>query len=141
MNSLDEIAILVNEKPASECQVSANVKAILNEINSLMQVLLETGVSNTIDLRGLPLEPGEYESLKAILGEGEVSATLETMGSSKIIETQLSGVWWLFHDDENAERLAEFIEVTFMPTILKSDRVEVAAAKEALLEQLESLVE
>lgn len=115
MNSLEEIAIQVIEKPHSDIQVTDNVRAILYEINNMMQVLLETGETNSIDLRSLPLLPGEYEALKEILGEGEVLVTLETLGSSRIIETRLSGVWWLFHDDENAERLAEFIEVTFTP--------------------------
>ncbi len=136
MNSLEDIAIQVIEKPDSECQVTDNVKAILNEINNMMQVLLDTGETNAIDLRSLPLLPGEYEALKEILGEGEVSVQLETLGSSRIIETRLTGVWWLYHDDENSERLAEFIEVTYMPDILKSDAKEVATASAALQQQL-----
>lgn len=140
MNSLEEIAIQIIEKPHSDVQVTDNVRAILYEINNMMQALLETGETNSIDLRSLPLLPGEYEALKEILGEGEVLVTLETLGSSRIIETRLTGVWWLFHDDENAERLAEFIEVTYTPEILKSDRAEVASAQFALQQQLDDWV-
>lgn len=118
--------------------LSDNVKAILHEINSLQHELVTEGKTGVIDLRSLPLLPTEYDTLKHILGEGEVKASLNTLGDSTIIETALTGVWWVFHDDENNERLAEFIEITDMPDILKSNKNEIEMAYTVLKEQLEA---
>ena len=140
MNSLEDIAIQVVDKHEAG-QVTANVMAILYEITDLMHALLEKDQADSIDLRSLPLLPGEYEALKLILGEGEVSVRLETFGLTEIVETGLTGVWWVSHDDENGERLAEFIEVTRIPEIIKSDRSEIQAACSALQQQLNELAD
>ena len=140
MNSLEDIAIQVVDGHEAE-QVTANVMAILYEITDLMHALLEKGEADSIDLRSLPLLPGEYEALKLILGEGEVSVRLETFGLTEIYETGLTGVWWVSHDDENGERLAEFIEVTRIPEIIKSDRSEIQSACSALQQQLSELAD
>ncbi|HIE55188.1 MAG TPA: hydrogenase accessory protein HupE, partial [Chromatiaceae bacterium] len=41
----------------------------------------------------LPLAPGEEKRLEEALGEGEVKATLNALGESRLIETRYSGVW------------------------------------------------
>jgi len=138
MISLEDIAIQVadrQEQPVT-APVTANVMALLHEITTLLRALLDTGAVDSIDLRSLPLLPGEYEALKLILGEGEVSVSINTLGGSQIYETRIAGVWWVSHDDESGERLAEFIEVTRMPEIMKSDRLDIEDACAALQQQL-----
>jgi hydrogenase-1 operon protein HyaF len=135
MNSIEHIPIQVIDGHQSQ-QVTANVMAILHEINNLLLELLEANKADSIDLRSLPLLPGEYEALKVVLGKGEVSVRLETLGLTDIYETRLAGVWWVIHDDENGERLAESIEVTRIPEIIKSDRLEIQFAGSALQQQL-----
>ena len=61
------------------------------------------------------------------LGEGEVQATLNAEGISKIHETRVPGVWWVEHRDQHGEVIAELIEVTRVPEILASAADEVAA--------------
>ncbi len=133
---LQDIRIVVNDADDSEQEVTANVRALLTEIATLLNDYLSTGTSSSIDLRSLPLLPGEYESIKTILGKGEVQATIDTLGVTSIYETVLSGVWWVAHDNETESRIAETIEITAMPDILKSQPADIAAAHTALRAQL-----
>lgn len=136
MKSLEDISIEVVNQPDNEHLVSANVLAILNEVATMLDALLNEGLTDGIDLRSLPLLPGEYEALKTILGEGEVSATIQALGPTKVYETQIAGVWWITHDNENSERVAELIEVTRLPSILQSDDDDIETARTVLKEQI-----
>lgn len=138
MNPFNDIAIEVVDNQQVDHALSDNIKAILYEINALQEKFVRQGVRGVVDLRNLPLLPGEYDTLKHILGEGEVDATLSTLGASRIIETSLTGVWWIFHNDENNDRLAEFIEITDIPEILKSNKHETEMAYTVLKQQLEN---
>jgi hydrogenase-1 operon protein HyaF len=97
-----------------------NADPILHEIQSLLNDLVESGKSASIDLRSLPLLPGGYEKLKEVLGQGEVSATLEVLGATHVRETAIHGVWWVTHYNSDETIIAEFIEVTYMPEILRT---------------------
>ncbi len=134
MNALPGIGVQVNFAPAD--RLSDNVLALLHEIAGLLERLAETGERGSIDLRGLPLLPGERDALKTVLGEGEVRATIDALGETAIHETRLAGVWWVRHHDRNGEPIAEFIEVTRVPVILQSDLQDVREAGEVLREQL-----
>ncbi len=104
-----------------------NVSALLAEISSLLEKHLQTGEAAAIDLKSLPFSPGEYDRLKGILGQGELVAKLEAIGPSEIVETRYPGVWWLTHRSVDGDIVAEVIEVTQCPDILKSQAPDMGA--------------
>ena len=118
---------------------TGNVPPLLHEIRHALRNLLDNGETTTIDLRGLPMAPGEQQQLLEILGKGEVSAHLEALGKSEIIESSYAGVWLIIHYNNNGEVMGEFIEITRMPAILKaqaSDMEESLAALQMKLEEI-----
>ncbi|WP_455366529.1 hydrogenase expression/formation C-terminal domain-containing protein [Kaarinaea lacus] len=118
---------------------SAQVKALLQELLDMLQVLVETGDHNYIDIRSLPLMPGELDSLKQILGTGEVEATVNALGPTMIRETKIPGIWWVTHKNSNNEVLSEFIEVTTLPEILVTQNHDLHESPEQLKRYLEEL--
>lgn len=115
---------------------SGNIAPLLHEIRHALAALLDSGACNIIDLKGIPLAPGEQESILATLGEGEVRAEIQSLGRSEIRETSYPGVWVVTHYDEEGDMKARFIEVTHMPEILQSqdpDVVDGLARLETLL--------
>jgi hydrogenase-1 operon protein HyaF len=134
MTQLEQIPVQVIERASSQ------VAAILVEIDELLAQLVEKNKTSAIDLHSLPLFPGDYESLKKLLGTGEVLVTLNTLGPSEIVETIIPGVWWCTHFNEAQEKIAEFIEITRIPELLKTDEVELQMAREKLA-QLVKLTE
>ncbi|MET0983789.1 MAG: hydrogenase expression/formation C-terminal domain-containing protein [Steroidobacteraceae bacterium] len=104
---------------------SGNVAPLLHEIRHALAALAHSGTSNIIDLQGIPMAPGEHESLLAALGHGEVRAEMETLGRSEIVETSYPGVWIVTHYDEMGDLKARFIEVTRMPEILESQPIDI----------------
>lgn len=111
---------------------TGNLKPVLHELKHALQRLLETGEETTLDLRALPFTSGELTQLEAFLGVGEVSATLDALGESLISETSYPGIWILTHYDADHEITGKLIEVTRIPTILKSQESEMAEALHAL---------
>ena len=109
-----------------------NVRPLINEIMHAVDRLLETGESTTIDLASLPFGPGELEHLEATLGDGELSARLDALGTSQIRETAFPGVWWLEHRNAHDEIVGRFIEVTRTPEILSSQDADIAAGRARL---------
>ena len=59
-----------------------NVRPLLGEVLHAVDRLLDTGEPTTIDLAGLPFGPGELEHLEEMLGTGEVTATLDALGTA-----------------------------------------------------------
>jgi len=82
--------------------------------------LLESDETTTIDLRGIPLAPGEEARIVSELGQGEVQARLSALGPSEIVETRFPGVWLVTHYNSENEVIGKFIEVCKMPQILKA---------------------
>ena len=119
MNDLRGIPIAVADDDAG-LTLSGNADPILHEIRSLLKDLVTSGKSASIDLRSLPLLPSDYEKLKEVLGQGEVSATVDAMGLTQARETAVHGVWWVTHYNSDETIIAEFIEVTDMPEILRT---------------------
>lgn len=97
-----------------------NALPVLHEVETLLVRLLATGEGGAIDLRSLPMAPGDYEVLRGVLGCGEVAATINVLGPTRVCETEVHGVWWLTHRDSDGEVISELIEVTFVPEILKT---------------------
>jgi hydrogenase-1 operon protein HyaF len=133
LNDIPVQVVLGNEDPN---QISANVMAILHEIATQLQKLLSDNQSELIDLMGF-LSDNERESLKHILGEGEVSVKLNVLGESTIYETLIPGVWWISHASIDNQPISENIEITRIPAILKSDDLDIQDGIAALNDQLD----
>ena len=133
--SLEDIQITVVENSGGELR--ANVRAILYEIESLLDKLLESGKGDSIDIHSLPLLPADYEGLEQALGSGEVYAEIEGgNGPTVIVETGIPGVWWVSHYDDGDNVMAEFIEVTRIPELLMSPLEDIDDGLEGLRMQL-----
>ena len=115
---------------------SGNIPPLLHEVRHALAALAKNGTCNVIDLKSIPLAPGEQEAILATLGEGEVRAELQSLGKSEIIETSFPGVWVVTHCDEQGDIRARFIEITRMPEILESQAPDIAEG----LGRLESLL-
>lgn len=131
MSGLEDISVKVVSEFAA-----ANAQAILREVETLLDRLLETGEAGVIDLRGLPMAPADFDILVEELGEGEVAATIEAGGPSSVRETAYTGVWWITHRDDGGAVVAEFIEVARVPEILKSQPEDMRRARERLAARL-----
>jgi hydrogenase-1 operon protein HyaF len=137
MSRLTEIPIRIEpsariETPAVVGGLGGGVAAILSELVTLLERLVNGEAPGAIDLRSLPMSPLDRAELQQVLGEGEVQATVNAQGLSKMRETRVSGVWWVEHFDQQGELIAELIEVSRVPQILSSASDEIAAGARAL---------
>lgn len=117
-------------------ELTWNVKPILHEIRHALDNLIKQGETSIIDLRSIPLAPGEEDSLIGTLGQGEVHARLDALGPSEIYETAYAGVWLVTHFNENNHVVSRFIEITEIPDVLKSQREDILHAREELASEL-----
>ena len=113
-----------------------NVQPILHEVRHALENLLNSGESSIIDLRSIPLAPGEEENIIETLGHGEVHARLDALGPSDIYETKFAGVWLVTHFNEDDSIVSRFIEVTVLPEVLKSQAEDIAHALNVLETEL-----
>ena len=113
-------------------ELTQNVKPLLHEIKHALDNLIETGQTSIIDLRSIPLAPGEEDKILNTLGRGEVLAQLNALGLSEIIETQYAGVWLVTHYNDENNIISRFIEVTTIPEILCSQTEDIMAAYSSL---------
>lgn len=132
MSGLDDIGVSIETGPGVRPLEMANARALLSELEAALQALLNSGREHSVDLRSLPLLPGELDYLRETLGRGEVRAELDALGRSEIRETALRGVWWVTHWNTLDEVMAEFLEVSFCPDILRAQRDDVSESLEAL---------
>ena len=114
-----------------------NVTPLLHEVKHALKKLIEDGESSIIDLRSIPLAPGEENKILQTLGEGEVHVELNALGKSAIYETYYSGVWVVTHLNDEDATIGRFIEVTTMPEILYSQAEDINDAFDRLSEKLE----
>lgn len=131
MSKLEEIGVSVETVDSSPSQLLA----ILSELLSKLTVLNREGSTDSIDLRTLPMFPGDYEQLKETLGYGEINVSINAMGPTEIYETAIPGIWWITHYNSEDENIAEYIEITALPELLKTDPQEIQQA-EPQLQQL-----
>lgn len=134
MSALDRIAIRVDDD--ADAAPSAMVPAVLREVEALLAELVASGRNGRIDLRSLPLLPGDDARLAEALGAGEVRAEIDAMGRSQVRETALPGVWWVTHANTDGETVAEFIEIAPVPEILKAHPDDTRAGLARLRERL-----
>lgn len=138
MNARADIPIhVVGGKPAAESGVlGGGLKAVLYEILAMLENLAAYGEAGQIDLKSLPMAPGEYERLRGALGEGEAEVTLHLTGATHCRETAFPGVWWIRHRNPSGEVVAEFIEVATVPEILVPEADEIREGISALSDEL-----
>ena len=74
-------------------EFTGNVTPLLHEVRHALAALLESDEQTVIDLRAMPLAPGEEARIEAALDQGEVRVELNALGRSDIVETQYPGVW------------------------------------------------
>ncbi len=117
-------------------ELTRNVKPLLHEIRHALDALLDSGARSVIDLRSMPLAPGEEQQLLEELGRGEVNARLHALGPSEIIETRYPGVWLVVHYNNADEVIGKFIEVCDVPELLRSQQEDIREGLERLQAQL-----
>jgi hydrogenase-1 operon protein HyaF len=117
-------------------ELTRNVKPLLHEIRHALDALLDSGARSVIDLRSMPLAPGEEQQLLEELGRGEVNARLHALGPSEIIETRYPGVWLVVHYNNADEVIGKFIEVCDVPELLRSQQEDIREGLELLQAQL-----
>ena len=115
-----------------------NVEPLMHEIRHALKNLLEQAQSSVIDMRSLPLAPGEEQKILDLLGRGEVSAKLEALGDSEVYETAYPGVWLVTHLNDSGEIVGRFIELTTIPEILMSQQPDIRDAHERLVNLLDT---
>ena len=118
-----------------------NIRALLSEIAARLEKLVENNETGMIDLNSLPFAPGEYERFRQTLAQGEVSARIEAIGPSEIIETRFPGVWWVTHYNVEGDIVADLIEIAWFPEIIKSQPEDIRIGLEQLRTQLNEEVQ
>ena len=99
---------------------SGNVEPLLHEVGHALKRLTQLGHASIIDLRGVPLAPGEEDRILEFLGDGEVRAQFEANGLSTVNESRFPGVWVVTHHDATGDIMSRLIEITRTPGILSS---------------------
>lgn len=129
MSALSEIAVKVEAG-------TGNVQPLLHELRHALARLADGDEGTVIDLRGLPLAPGEEEKIEQALGTGEVRAELNALGVTTIQETAYSGVWMVTHRNVEDEIVARFVEVCRVPDILCAQPEDIRQGVNKLAQQL-----
>ena len=130
--TLDAIPIHVIHPSSGEPGLSGNAPPLLRELAEQVRRLLETGEPSAIDLSALPLTPADLDWLREKLGGGEIAVTLQAGGESTLDETACAGVWWVTHRNEQGGVASQFIEVAFVPELVKAHPADVAIGRERL---------
>lgn len=113
-----------------------SLHALLVEIATLLEEFARDGTRGSIDLNSLPFAPGEYDQLRQLMGQGEVSVHIEAVGPSEILETRYPGVWWVTHYNVEGDIVADMLEIADIPEIIKSQPEDVSSGLELLRAQL-----
>ncbi len=134
--SLDAIPVIAVPPGLRASDLSGNAPALLREIAEMLRRLVNIGESSAIDLQALPLTPADLDWLKQQLGHGEVAITLDSDGESTLNVTACPGLWWVTHCNSSGTVVSSFLEVAFVPEVVKAhpDDVEMG------LEHLELLI-
>lgn len=125
MSELASIPVHVEGAGADE---RGNALPILHEIRHALKRLAESGEATSIDLSSIPFGPGDEERLLGVLGRGEVQATLDALGPTRIWESAVPAVWVVDHHNADGERIAMHIEITRIPDILRTQPQDVSDA-------------
>ena len=135
INILESIPVEI--EPLVDVNNSGGAHAILHEVERLLGHLISNDEEGVIDLKTIPLSHDEYQQLQYVLSRGELTATLQSLGKSIVHETAIAGVWRVIHYNEEGEVIADLVEVTTLPEILKSDRADMQNALAELRRRIE----
>lgn len=130
--SLDAIPVHVVGAASADAGLSGNAPPLLRELLDRVRCLLGSGESSSIDLSALPLTPADLDWLRDKLGQGEVRVTLDAQGESTLDETACPGVWWVTHRNEQGAVIAQFLEVAFVPELVRAQAEDVQIGSEYL---------
>ena len=130
--SLDAIPIHVITPTPGEPGLTGNAPPLLRELAEQVKRLLASGEASAIDLSALPLTPADLDWLHDKLGDGEIAVTLQASGESTLKETACPGIWWVTHHNEQGAVTSQFIEVAFVPELVKAHPQDVAIGLETL---------
>lgn len=119
MSELTHPPITVIKNDTVTKNSSNQVLVILRELETMLNQLIINGEANSVDIHSVPLAKIDYYRLKKILGEGDVHASFNDSGQTSVVETSIPGIWWVTQRNTNNSIVAEFIEVTTMPSILQ----------------------
>lgn len=117
MSGLDSIRVKV-EGANGKAFRTENLRPLLQQVEQALRDLQATGEETTIDLRAMPFSSQDEADLRSELGQGEVSATVDAFGPTRIQETALPGVWIVEHLDVDERRLTLHLEITRVPQML-----------------------
>ena len=131
MSGLDSIPVVVAGEIEGRLRTE-NLGPLLRQLEQALEDLLATGASTVVDLGAMPFSRQDEEDLRAQLGHGEVSATLNAFGPTLIEETALPGVWLIEHRDADDRRLTLQLEVARIPSILVTPEEDIGDGLAAL---------
>lgn len=126
MSSLDQIPVVIEsgsaDRPAHPADANprwhGNAEPILHEVRHALARLINSGETTKIDLKAMPFGPGDLEHLLSVLGTGEVQASIDALGPTRVQETAIPGVWLVDYLNSEAHRLALHLEIATVPEIL-----------------------
>lgn len=127
--SIEQIPVRVL---APDSGLSGNAWPLMMEIAEMVRTLMDSGETAAIDLSALPLTQADKDWLKERLGSGQIHVILEAEGQSSLDETACPGVWWITHRDTRDRVIAEFIEVTLVPDLVKAHPADIKIGLEYL---------
>jgi len=113
-----------------------NVEPLLHEIRHALKRLIDTGEASMIDLKAIPMAPGEEEDIREALGRGEVEILMDAMGPSKLYETAYPGVWWVEHRNIENELTGVYIEIAHVPEIIPANQKDLHEGLDNLVRSL-----
>jgi len=131
VSGLDSISVNVET-------ATGNVRPLLYEIQHALRRLSLGEGGTVIDLRSLPLAPGEEQQLEDELGQGEICAEIDALGQTTIRESSYPGVWLVTHRNTDQEIISKFIEVSFCPDLLKSQMDDIVCGLDRFDDLLEN---
>ncbi len=119
--------------------LTGNVNPLIAEIRHALRRLHAGGQETTIDLTALPFGPADERLLQERLGRGEVSISIEALGPTEIHETAYPGVWWVEFFSTEKRRLAVHIEVSTVPSLLRTPKDDLNDSLSRLERELEHI--
>jgi len=125
MSGLSEIGVKVESGGVQEPELRGNTLPLLHEIHHALERLVASNEPTVIDVQSLPMGPGDLERLMSALGNGEVRAELEALGTTVIRESRYSGVWIIENLNGKGGVASRFIEITWIPELLQAQAEDV----------------
>lgn len=114
--------------PCQTGQVTGMALSIMAEVARMLEALVTTGETGSIDLRSLPLTDADRDQLEELMGRGEVQAELEVSGDSAVWETSYPGAWWVRHRGAGGKISSEEISICPVPAIFSAHPADIEAA-------------